>query len=105
MHDTNLYLCALLVGLGVVVNLLRTLYALEQAGTILNPLTYISRRPYQYALMVASAYMLLAVWYFIGELGYVTSILTGVAADMAYDTLRARAAGRMRADSTDQAGA
>lgn len=101
MTDINLWLCAGLVASGIVGNLLLNLYKLEQAGTILSPLAYIRMHPYQYAVMVLFAYLLLAMTYFMGQLNYVVAITVGVLADQAHDTLRAREVGKLRADYTE----
>ncbi len=90
------WLCFLLVGAGILVSFVKKLYDLEQAGTILPPAVYWQKHPYQVLLCVCSAYMLAGLWFFSGLLNAPLAILTGVASDYAFDTLRARAAGKMQ---------
>lgn len=92
----NLYVCAVLVLLGILVHFLKKGYEAEQAGNIIRPADYLRQNPYGSLLMVVSAYLLTAFWYYIGELSYVTAILTGVGCNSAFDTLRARAEAKLR---------
>ena len=92
----NFKLCMVLVGVGIALSLVKKLYDLEQTGTILKPTAYWMRNPYSILLCVMSAYTLACFWFFMGLLNAPLAILTGVASDYAFDTLRAKAAGRMK---------
>lgn len=92
----NLYVCMALVGVGIIGSFLKKLYDLQQAGTILTPQQFWRQQPYTVLLCWFSAYMLAVFWLFSGLLNAPLALLTGVACDYAFDTLRARAAGHMR---------
>lgn len=91
----NLYLAAILVAAGILVHFLKKLYDLENAGTILPPATYLRQHPYTFLSAVASAYMFAAMLYFVDQFNYAVAILVGVTCGSAYDSLRARAAGKL----------
>jgi hypothetical protein len=93
---TNFWVCMLLVGVGIIGSFLKKLYDLQQTGTILMPNEFWRQQPYTVLLCWFSAYMLAVFWLFSGLLNAPLALLTGVACDYAFDTLRARAAGHMR---------
>lgn len=88
--------CAVLILLGIIAHFVKRLYDLEQTGTILSPISFVRMHPYAFVSTILSAYLLGAFWYFIGQLNEVTAILTGVACNSAFDTLRARAIGKLQ---------
>lgn len=92
----NLLVCAALVAAGIALHVIKKLYEQEQEGRLVSPADYLRAHPYSVSIMVVSAYLLTAFWYFIGELTYVTAILTGVSANSAFDTLRMRAEAKLR---------
>lgn len=94
--DPSLWICAVLVATGIALHVVKKLYEKEQDGNVISPLEYLRAHPYGVVMMVLGAYLLTAFWYFIGELTYVTAILTGVSANSAFDTLRMRAEAKMR---------
>lgn len=95
---TNLYVCAALIAAGMVAHFIKKLYDLEQAGTILSPREYARSHPYGVALAVIGGYLFASLLYFAGQLNESVSILTGVMCSEAFDSLRARAAGKLRDD-------
>lgn len=101
---TNLYICALLVALGIASHGAKKLYDLEQAGTILSPHAYARKHPYAVVLAIISTYLLAATFYFMGQLNEITAILTGISCGSAFDTLRARAVKQLRDSSDNESG-
>ena len=97
---TNIPLCAALVFAGMLGHFIKKLYDLEQAGTYLSPLEYARERPYAVAMGIVGGYLLAAFWHFVGQLNEVSALLTGIGCSSAFDTLRARAAGKMREGET-----
>ena len=102
MCRVNLYLVAALIAAGICVHFVKKLYDLEQAGTILPPTTYVRQHPYSFILAVLGAYLLAALCYFTEQLTYGMAILIGVTCSSAFDTLRARAAGKMTIPDPDK---
>lgn len=105
MTQPILWIAMLCILPGIVLHFVKRLADLEQTGTILSPITFIQQHPYQYLLMVLSSAMVVALLYAMQQLTYATAILVGVIGDMAYDSLRSRAIGKMRVDPADSAGA
>lgn len=96
MTEPNLWLCAILIFAGMAGHFIKKLADLQNAGTLLTPLEFARQQPYTVALAVIGAYLLAAFWYFVGQLNEVSAILTGIGCGSAFDSLRARAAGRMQ---------
>lgn len=96
MNEPKLWLYVGLVAFGIVGHLGKRLWDLERAGTILWPLTFIRQRPYTFAMTVIGAYMLAVTLYFVGQLNEAMAIACGVAGNEAFDTVRARAAGKLQ---------
>lgn len=88
--------CMIAIGAGVVASLLNRLYQLELSGTIMPPVKYWRQHPYAVLLCLFSAYLLGLFWYFSGLLNIPLAILTGVMSETAFDSLRTRAAGKIR---------
>lgn len=93
---TNLYICAALVLFGMAGHFVKKLYDLEQAGTILSPLTYARQRPYTVLAAVFGGYGFALVAFFMGQLNELSAIFAGILCSQGLDTMRARAAGRLR---------
>lgn len=92
MHnDPNLWICALLVALGVGFHFIVKLAELENQGQIVTPWGYWRSKPYTSLIVVAGAYLGAAVAFYAGELTYLASILLGIACNSMGDKLRARA--------------
>lgn len=87
----NLYVCALLVAAGVLFHFLTKLSELEAQGRIISPWAYWHETPYSSLIVVTSAYLFMALQFYINELTYVSAILTGIACNSLGDKLRARA--------------
>jgi hypothetical protein len=85
-----------LVSAGMIAHFLWVLAKLEEAGTILSPITYYRSHPYKVTAAIVGGYLLALVFYFMNQLNEVVAIGTGVMCSEAMDMLRARAAGRMR---------
>lgn len=96
--EPNLYIYALLVLFGMAAHFVKKLYDLEQAGTILSPLTYAKQKPYTVISAVFGAYGLALVFYYMGQLNEVGAIFSGILCSQGLDSLRARAAGRLAKD-------
>jgi uncharacterized membrane protein YdbT with pleckstrin-like domain len=99
--NLNIYLIAALVAAGILLHFLKKLHDLEQAGTILMPTTFIKAHPYSFLVAVLSAYLFAALMFFLNQLNYAVAILIGVTCGSAYDSLRARAAGKLGNVSSD----
>lgn len=99
----SIYLLAAFFGIGL--HLLKKLQELEAAGTIMSPWAYLKERPYASSLMALSAVALSGLWVLMGDLvasglrpnDYALSFLTGFTCNSAYDTLRARAEAKIKA--------
>ena len=90
MGEVKLWLCLVLCTLGVLFHFVTKLYELEQTGVILTPWTYWKRWPYASLIVVMSAVLMILLQYYIKELTYSASILTGIACNSLGDKLRAR---------------
>lgn len=88
--QVNLWLCLLLCTIGVLFHFITKLYELEQTGIIMAPWTYWRRWPYASLIVVFSAVLMILLQYYIKELTYSASILTGIACNSLGDKLRAR---------------
>ena len=85
-----------LVCVGILAHLINKLAALEAAGTVLNPITYIRQRPYQSLSAAAGALVLAYGLFLIHQLTEFAALMLGVGCSEAWDALRARAAGKIR---------
>lgn len=92
----NLYICAGLVALGIIAHFVKKLYDLEQTGTIMSPLTYVRMHPYQVLMAWLGAYLLMIAFYYFAQLTPMLALLTGVACNEAFDTLRTKAVLKIR---------
>ncbi len=92
----NFWVCMAAVAAGIVVSFIKKFYDLQQTGTLITPMQFWKTQPYTVLLCWASAYMLAVLWLFSGLLNAPLALLTGVSCDYAFDTLRAKAAGRMK---------
>lgn len=93
---TNIYVCALLMLLGMGGHFLLRLYNLQQAGTILSPLGYARQQPYTVAVAIFGGILMFAWLYFAGQLNEGMAIAVGIGCSEALDSLRARAVARLR---------
>lgn len=94
MEVPNLWICAGLVMLGILFHFMTKLAELEVAGKIVTPMAYWSQHPYTSAMVVAAAYLFMALQYALNELSYSAAILTGIACNSLGDKLRAQANAR-----------
>lgn len=88
--EVELWLALLLCAVGVLFHFVTKLYELEQTGVVLAPWTYWRRWPYASLIVVLSALLMILLQYYIKELTYSASILTGIACNSLGDKLRAR---------------
>lgn len=88
--EVQLWLCLVLCALGVLFHFITKLYELEQTGVVLTPWAYWRRWPYASLIVVFSALLMILLQYYIKELTYSASILTGIACNSLGDKLRAR---------------
>lgn len=88
-------LCAMLVAAGLVTHFVAKLKELEDRGVQAHAWTSIKERPFTALNVVLSAYGLLLLAYYTGEMGPVGSFCMGVAANAAGDKLRARAQAKL----------
>lgn len=93
---TNIYVCAVLLVLGMLGQFFLRLYNLQQAGTLLSPLAYARQQPYTLAMAVFGGVLLFLVLYFAGQMNEGMAIMVGVGCGEALDTLRARAVAKLR---------
>lgn len=96
---TNIYVCALLLVLGMAAHFVLRLYNLQQAGTILSPSAYAKQQPYTVAVAFLGGVLLFLALYFAGQLNEGMSIAVGVACSEALDSLRARSVAKLRDDN------
>jgi hypothetical protein len=92
----KILICAALVAFGILFHFVIKLGELETQGKIITPLDYWRQHPYTSLLVVMSAYLYMAFQFTIGELGYSTAILIGIACNSLGDKLRARAQGALK---------
>jgi hypothetical protein len=95
----NLYLAAGAMLGGVFAHFLEVLWALEESGTRISPLGYISAHPYRVASTITSAFLLLLVTNGLGQLTAVTAALIGYACQDASRKLQQRAQARLNIPS------
>jgi hypothetical protein len=93
--ESNLYVCAALVLTGMLGHFVKKLHDLQQAGTLMSPLTYARMFPYTVAAGFMGGYLLAAAAWAMGQLNYMTAIFCGVLCSQGLDSLRARAAGKL----------
>ncbi len=84
-------MCCLLVALGLFAHVVAKLSELENRGTPMGMKAYIMEKPYTSLNVVISAYGLLAMAYYSGEMGPIGALSFGVAAQSVGDKFRARA--------------
>lgn len=84
-------LCCTLVTVGLITHFVYKLKELEDRGESPSAWKTLSAKPFTTLSVVLSAYGLLLLAYFTGEIGPVGSFCMGVAANSAGDKLRARA--------------
>lgn len=89
-------LCAALVLAGLVTHFVAKLKELEDRGQQVHAWASLRERPFTALNVILSAYGLLLLAYYTGEMGPVGSFCMGVAANAAGDKLRASAARRVR---------
>lgn len=85
-----------LVAIGMVGQFVKIMSDLEAAGTLMKPLDYVKQRPWRTISAVMGGFMLAWVAFEIGELNKLSAVFIGMACSEAFDSLRARAAGKVR---------
>lgn len=93
----NVFLCCLLVAVGIAFHFILKLQELENQGQIVLPWQYWRQHPYTSLVVVMGAYLFLAMELSIHEATYTTALLTGVACNSVGDKLRARAQAKLDA--------
>lgn len=91
MTEPNLWICAVLVAIGILFHFVLKLQELESQGTIISPWSYWSRKPYTSLSVIMAAYLFMALQFSLHELSYSAAILTGIACNSLGDKLRAQA--------------
>lgn len=84
-------LCCLMVAFGLMIHFVTKLKELEDRGVPIGAVAYLKSQPWNAMYVVLSAYGLLLLAYFTGELGPVGSFCMGVAANAAGSRLQANA--------------
>lgn len=87
----KLFICGVLVAFGILFHFVIKLGELETQGQIVTPWGYWRQHPYTSLIVVMAAYLYMAFQFSIGELGYSTAILIGIACNSVGDKMRARA--------------
>lgn len=96
MNDTNLFIALGLVLIGMMAHFVKKLADLEQTGTILSPVTFVAQRPYTTLSAIMGGLLLALAAHYVGELSYLAALLIGVGCSDAFDSLRARAVGKLK---------
>ena len=91
----QIVLCSLLVAAGLITHFVYKLKELEDRGQSPQAWATLSEKPFTTLSVVMSAYGLLLLAYYTGEMGPVGSFCMGVAANSAGDKLRARAQAKL----------
>lgn len=91
MNSPIIWICVLLVALGVIFHFLTKLSELESQGQIVSPWTYWRQHPYTSLTVILGAYLFMSLQFAINELTYTGAILTGIACNSIGDKLRAKA--------------
>ncbi len=91
----NVAVCCALVAAGLVSHFVSKLSELESRGTPVSAAEYLGQHKWMAANVVLSAYGLLLLAFYTGEMGPVGSFCMGVAANAAGDKLRARAQAKL----------
>lgn len=99
--QTELTLMFVLVLLGMAVQFVKKMSDLEAAGTLMTPWQYMRTKPWSTLLAVMSGLILAYVFHLMGQLNALAAIGTGVGCTEAFDSLRARAVGRIRQGEQD----
>lgn len=94
--DENVILLFGLVIVGMVVQFVKKMADLEAAGTLMTPLGYVRTRVWGTMLAVISTLLLAYIFHLMGELNRLAALTVGLYCTEAFDSLRARAVGRMR---------
>jgi hypothetical protein len=85
-----------LVLLGMIGHFVKKMADLEAAGTVLSPAVFVKQKPWQTSSAVMGGLLLAMVFHWAGQLNELAALLTGIGCSEAFDSLRARAAGRIR---------
>lgn len=93
----QIVLCSILVAAGLILHFAAKMKELEDRGVQASATSYLSEHKWTTIYVVLSAYGLLLLAYFTGEMGPVGSFCMGVAANAAGDKLRARAEAKLNA--------
>jgi hypothetical protein len=101
----QIVLCSILVAAGLVLHFVSKLKELEDRGLPVSANAYLTDHKYTAIYVVLSAYGLLLLAYFTGEMGPVGSFCMGVAANVAGDKLRARAEAKLNSQPSVPPGA
>lgn len=91
----------LLVVAGIIAHFINRMASLEASGTVLSPLKFLGQRPYAAMLAVVGAFLLAYFLDLMGQLNEVAGLGCGVACNEAFDSLRSRSAGRIKALSQE----
>ena len=94
--EQNVFFLFGLVIVGMIIQFVKKMADLEAAGTLITPLAYAASRKWATLLAILSTLLLAYIFYRMGELNNLAAITTGLYCTEAFDSLRARAVGRMR---------
>jgi hypothetical protein len=84
-----------LVIVGMAVQFVKKMADLEAAGTLITPWQYARQKPWSASLAIMSTLILAYVFHLMGQLNELAAIFTGLYSTEAFDSLRARAVGRL----------
>lgn len=90
-----------LVLLGMATQFVKKMSDLEAAGTLMTPWQYMRTKPWGTLLAIMSGLILAYVFHLMGQLNGLSAVLTGLGCTEAFDSLRARAVGRIRQGEQD----
>lgn len=84
-----------LVLVGMVAQFIKKMADLEAAGTLITPWQYCRDKPWRTLLAINSGFLAAYILHLMGELNNASAIAVGLACTEIYDSLRARAVGRI----------
>lgn len=94
MGDSLWFLFGLVL-VGMFGQFVKKMADLEAAGTLITPWQYTKRQPWGTLLAIMSGVIAAYVFHLMGQLNELSAIFTGFASTEAFDSLRARAVGRL----------
>lgn len=84
-----------LVVVGMIAQFLKKMSDLEAAGTLMTPWAYARDRPWRTLTAIFGGFVAAYAFHLMGQLNGLAALFTGMASTEAFDSLRARAVGRL----------